>query len=786
MNLTVSRRRIPPVRGIISTHDVRGRRYSLTQLKKWQRVNAEVYKTRKVDVQCAAGGLGALPELLAYAPMMEQRLSLRIPAEVPPECVPDWPLSTLLDVLVLAHTPLSPHIPRWAAACAEAQLPLRVLVFPPNEPGFDAEAVAEILSAAAVVDLALDDRLWPNPAPVNRAHSFDTARRMNALVRALAERDTEVNLVGLPFCHADEENLPHCENPQQYFLDHQHYHPGAWNCGVQAFLLPPHRAEKFLDTESGRQTSFHNIVDRVAMPWILEHPAIYTRAWVLHKLTRHFRMTRQRPPALPENVNAAEAAVEAMRERQRRIMGPVCAKCRFQRVCAHETEVFQRRLPGLGITPVPFEDEEALYIDPLAFCREQPKYYDPIDAARHALPERLARLAEKARGMAANHAPTREITADDYEIQDHMTHHMPGAVRWYSFTNAELQSTPLTRVHPPFTIGVNFGGGTAECVGFSFGRHARIVCPMLAYQHRLLLHVDRDGEYVLLRDGEVVSPTEFRESYHVPEKLGGLLEPRISVVNVDGGIVTQGVVVWEGAYEKPRPENVRFSVLVVCTRYARRLEAALLGIAHQEAVPLEQIEVVVGYVPGIDATEDTLDSIELTFPRLRIVRSPFSKHDTRSKGFIINESLGMVSGDWVVLLDADIVLPPEFFARLGELDASVKVAAPDGRKMLPPEMTARVLLGAEKPWENYPAMLESDGEYRQTESGGVPIGYCQCVRREVFDEVSYMELRHFEGADWQFGKEVVDKFGKEHRLEGLPVLHLHHGGSQWYGTDKQM
>ncbi len=168
------------------------------------------------------------------------------------------------------------------------------------------------------------------------------------------------------------------------------------------------------------------------------------------------------------------------------------------------------------------------------------------------------------------------------------------------------------------------------------------------------------------------------------------------------------------------------------------------------------------------------------------MRSPFTRHDTRSKGFIINESLGMVSGEWVVLMDADIMLPPDFFARLAELDASVKVAAPDGRKMLSPELTTRVLLGAEAPWEDYEAMLASEGEYRKTESDGVPIGYCQCVRREVFDKVQYMEFRHFEGADWQFGKEVVKHFGKEHRLEGCPVLHLHHGGSQWYGTEKQM
>jgi hypothetical protein len=69
---------------------------------------------------------------------------------------------------------------------------------------------------------------------------------------------------------------------------------------------------------------------------------------------------------------------------------------------------------------------------------------------------------------------------------------------------------------------------------------------------------------------------------------------------------------------------------------------------------------------------------------------------------------------------------------------------------------------------------------------GAPPGFCQCVRRELFREHKYAEFDHFEGADWWFSVELVKRHGRETRFEGMKLLHLDHGGSQWYGTEKQM
>ena len=80
--------------------------------------------------------------------------------------------------------------------------------------------------------------------------------------------------------------------------------------------------------------------------------------------------------------------------------------------------------------------------------------------------------------------------------------------------------------------------------------------------------------------------------------------------------------------------------------------------------------------------------------------------------------------------------------------------------------------------------MASDGEMRHREMDGVPIGFCQIVRRDCFEQVKYYEADHFEGADWQFSIEMRKVFGEETRLSGVPLLHLDHGGSKWYGTTR--
>ena len=125
---------------------------------------------------------------------------------------------------------------------------------------------------------------------------------------------------------------------------------------------------------------------------------------------------------------------------------------------------------------------------------------------------------------------------------------------------------------------------------------------------------------------------------------------------------------------------------------------------------------------------------------------------------------------------------------MAEADVIAKDAhyiAPTGRKMLPADVTAKILLGELRPWECSEELLHGPGDERMFECDGIPPGFCQMVRGDIFDEIRYTELDHFEGSDWWFSKYIVDRFGKEARWPGR-VLHLDHGGSQWYGVSKQM
>jgi hypothetical protein len=210
----------------------------------------------------------------------------------------------------------------------------------------------------------------------------------------------------------------------------------------------------------------------------------------------------------------------------------------------------------------------------------------------------------------------------------------------------------------------------------------------------------------------------------------------------------------------------------------------LISLAKQRRFDLARLEIIVAYAPGVDATDDVIDSVSAAFPSLRILRSPFSEDDAKQKGMLINETAALAAGEWLVLLDADTVLAPDAFARVEAVEAGAHFIAPDGRKMLDRETTAKILLGEIDPAAHWQALLDGPGEWRRREAASVPIGFCQFVRKRCFDAVRYEEHGHFEGADWRFAQAIRERFGPETWLDGLPALHLDHGASNWYGAKR--
>ena len=778
----VSDQRVPPVRGLIVCHNHRGDPFDLIDIKRWFRVHQEVYRVEKVDVVLGQTYARHLPMLAEYASSLRLRMSLRTDCSIPPDAFGAPATAGLLDVFLAPSPAGMTRMNDWLAACQKAHLPVRCQIQAPFDSGFEPAKLADVLAAAGVVavNVTLDDPFLSLPPCANAAQSRKTVDDMNALARILEDRGVEANLIGLPLCLVSPENLPNAQNHRQFFLDHQQYAQAAFEFASALFRCKPGTVARAVTVPLAHGKANMSVLDARMLPFLIDNA--WAQAWLViwRKLTRQVRRFRGNPAVLPETAEAWEHVIQRRQAGKRREAGPICSQCSLVKICDHATPAVKRLLPGLTLTPRPGD----AVVSPQHFAHGQRKYYDPIDARRAKLSDNYLELAKTAAAIINNRLPSREIDSGSYDIEGQWTHHMPGGNRWYSYSNTEKLSTPLMRAEPPFTLGMTLGGGIAELAGFSFGRHCKILCPMETYSHQLVLHINKQGEFVLLRDGVPVRPAQFEGAQYVPPLLAGMLVPRISLWNIDSAIITQAVQVWEGEPAAQTRTPVKYSVFIMSTRYARRLQAVLLSLANQRGIDFAKLEVVIGYVPGIDATDDLIDSIRLAYPHLRIVCVPFAQGFAKSKGFVINESMAAASGEWVALLDSDTVLGPDTFARIDQVADNLQFIAPDGRKMLPPEVTAQILLGNVKPWESWNDLLKGPGEFRFREAGGVPIGFFQCVRKSCMKKVQYIEMDHFEGADWFFGYYMRDEFGKEHRLSGVPVLHLDHGGSQWFGTAK--
>jgi len=774
--------RVFPVRGLVLLQNAKGKAHRAPALKRWTRYSHIVLKTPKIDLLARGDRFAVLPELLEFAAREDMRLSLRTDCSTPPCDVHALGAGGLFDVFLCPGDPEADRLVPWLDTCREAGLPVRLQVQTPFRPSFDAEAFADLVANAGVVsaNVTLWDPFLERPPCRGEDDSRATVEAMNALAAALDARDVESNLLRLPLCLVAEENLVRAVNLPQFHVDHQQYAKAAYSMARHLRRHGPIVLDKVILSLLWRETLSFTPQDERLLNWLLGSPARYIRLAFWRKLTKHWRLLRSVPKerAVPTR-EQYERELARARKVEASTLGSQCAGCTWRRICDHATPQFRRLLPGLAVAP---QTEGDLVVSPLHFCAGQRKYYDPIDAARRDRDPQAEELAAAARIAMRKRQPDRRLTSHDYTVQNAHHDDMEAGIRWYSVQNCEKLSSPLGDLTPPFTLSVTFAGGMADYIGFSLGRGAKLVCPMETFRHELTLHVEADGRYVLLRDEAPVRPAEFEGAHYVPLRLADRLEPRISIWNIDGSIVTHLVRLWQWADAAVDLGEVKYSVVIVCTRFARRLQATLESLAHQRGFDLRRVEIIVAYVPGLDAVDDVIDSMQLAHPDLRILRATFTEDRTQSKGFLINESLGLASGAWIGIMDADTLVPPDLFARVEAVEATSHFIAPDGRKMLPPEATAQVLLGEVRPWEDWDALLKGPGEYRRREAGGIPIGFCQFVRAACLKKVGYTELDHFEFADMWFGEAIRKAFGPETWLDGAPVIHLDHGGSQWYGT----
>ncbi|MCX5769884.1 MAG: glycosyltransferase [Candidatus Hydrogenedentes bacterium] len=760
---------LPPVRGLVAVANHRGRPFPLRDVQRWINLNRLMFKVDKIDVLARHVDAHLVKTLVDYARLntaVSAAISLRTDCSGPP---PDPGLlrdAGLLDVFLTPADSDGELFYRWLDACRAAGLAVRVQLCAPFGGSLDAHALAARLKGSGVsaVNVVLYDAFEKRPQD-----QAATLAKINELASAVAAEGIEANIYGVPLCMVADENLPLAGNRPLFFQDHQQYDRGAYELAVKLYRRPVKRAGLALAILIAGRTPIENPLDKWVVEWLLiNRPWWYCFLMLAHKVTLYSRLIKGRMPGAAES-----APPEPARDTAK---GPRCGSCSLRRICDGETAEFKRLLPGIDVRP----RHGQLVLSPAQFSGQRQRHYDAIDALRLQAEAQRQALAEESGRLMVQQTPE-VLPASRYRALNTYGEPLSGAVRWHSATHAEKLSSIVAYIRPPFIISCTFGGGIADLAGFAVGKNLRLVCPILQPSHEISLYVKKDGAYVLMRDGQPVAPARFAGPYYAPVLMPDWNEIQLSLWNVDGTITTQAVRIWKEPDAAPPEPRAKYSVVIFSTRFSRRLQAALRNLAHQEGVGPGEVEVVVGYVPGIDATDDVLESVRLVHPGLRVKRAAFPEHRVKSKGFIINESVRQATGEWVVLMDADVLLPPDFFRRVEAETAGCVFMAPDGRVMLDAETTAKVLLGEIEPWLEWRALVNG-GEYRHRESEGIPIGFCQIVRNTCFEKVQYEEYEHFAVADSNFGLAMRREFGQEKRLSGMPVIHLDHGGSRWFGT----
>ncbi len=771
---------VVPTRGIVPLQNRKGVPWRLLDVLRWLHLSHEAFKTDKIDLLVDRSTILSLDTLfaaVAQTPSAEKlHLSLRTPVSLPVPPPAHWP--ALWDVMVTAGPGDARLLLAWLDGIHERGLRARVQWNVPEgqaPDGSDEAKRAVAHPAVAAVTLAVGDPFESVlPASGDQTRYQRWIEAMADSVRAL---DVPLSIVGAPFCMVGSEYRPHIRNSRQFYMDPQHYSRAAYDFGLRLFDKRPGTVGKIIQLRLKQGVTYDAPWERRLLELLFtRHPVAYGRILVLRTFLRWTSSTRLLPydDALDRTEGRGDAFTLSGGDEAE------CRRCSLASICDRRTVRLEHAFPVVPLKAIPGADVH----DPMQFARESNRYYDRLDREKASWPAHLEHLASDAALRVANKAPTRVLDSAVYQAENTYSKPLPGAVRWFSIRAGEKISRIFHEAVAPYTVAVTFGGGMADLIGFSLSNHVRVLCPMIAPSHRLVLHVDREGAFVLLRDGVAVRPADVPGHCHAPMRLPTRAQMRLSMWRMDGSLFTQNLAIW-CADKEPAPRDVdrEFSVIIVSSRFSRRLQATLRCLAHQE-IPRSSFEVIVAYVPGVDGTDDTLSSTERTYPELNMVRSPLPERFVKAKGVAINQAIDIARGRWHLLLDADTLLPSDFLSRVRALGDAPSFVGPDRRKMLPADVTAAILMGEVNPWESWESLLDGPGELRVREGGHLPVGYCQCVRATCTERVRYKELDHFEGADWDFITEIEQTCGPGELLEGLAVLHLDHGGSQWYGASQ--
>lgn len=749
---------LPPCRGLLTAHNYHRRYLRETDIHRWLAYSVRVLDCAKIDVLAWGPIPGSLISTIKYAREFGVPISLRTDGLSAPDGLESLASEGLAGVFLCPRPLEDDSWEKWLEACRRAGLPIRIQLQLPMLGKKSAGTYAQEWAASGVcsVNLVLEDPFQPQGDCETAQEGNRVIECCNELAERLSEHDIEVNIFGIPPELLGASARACAASARAFFHDYQQYDQTSYSFARWLYMRRPQLIRTVLLLEMKRHTVSFHITDR----WLTQ--ALFVRAGPVYRLCVY------------------------MAGRWRALFGTALSR-------ATNDDVDR---PADTSPPLGFSDTERMRAihrlggytgkeaDTAAPAAERKRYIDPIDQDRLRQYSLWNELAREAQDWQRMRQPTRVCDVNDWGTAQAFMVPEYGATAWLTFLPGKRESNAVDGLWPPYILSFTIGGGLAEAAGFRLGPSFTLMCPLVEARHTITLYVNKEGRYVLMRDGVPVEAVRRPGQYHAPHRAPSFGEAHIVVWDIEERVSFSPVRIWkESPPENKRSEPAKYSVVLFCTRFARRLAVALQCLVHQRDFDLSAMEVIVGYVPGLDATEDVLGSLRRAYPEMRIVHVTFPMQNIRSKGYVLNRCMDMASGEWLLLLDADTLLPPYMFAALEQVERGQSFIFPRGRSMLDPETTAKILLGEIKPWEAWDDLLQAAPAPCQDEALGVPIGYSQCFRRKFLDKVRYPEYEHFQGADYEFAVALRKHVGHEYRLD-FPVLHLDHEGSQWFGAER--
>ena len=221
------------------------------------------------------------------------------------------------------------------------------------------------------------------------------------------------------------------------------------------------------------------------------------------------------------------------------------------------------------------------------------------------------------------------------------------------------------------------------------------------------------------------------------------------------------------------------SILVACYRYLQRFRIFARSLASQE-FDLDRVEVIVANPHSPDGLSEFLQGLQNTRPKFRQVLSDQSA--ARNRGLLIQKAFEHSSGEVLIGMDCDLVLPPNFLARL----VPVVWSNPNRivgvyRNFLSQSTTAKILNGRIDPMDQFDTLLQEDSEEEQGYRG--VLGYCQALQRDKWQQVGGYptEFDQVNQSDVTFADRLSGIGVSTLFLRDLVVLHLNHV-RDWTGT----